>query len=374
MKKTKLVVALFSLLFFSITLTQGYAAIKIVDKEKCNLNLYGFFKFDATYQDNPMNSLIAPRYAKFGDGNYTNFTAMNSRFGLKLSGLEIGNGWKVKGNFEFDLFDGSSRNQMKLRTRHAYFSLSKGNSSFLAGQYWDLFSPIGPTTLMTNGYLWNVGNLGFRRAQIRYTYTYSNISFAISLNDPTSNGAIETGLPLIQARAGLKFGNNEKYKVGISGAYGKDRNTETQLVYENDVNIIGLGIDWIIPFTDCLTIKGELGIGKNLSIFLSRANVYNNTINKEFEGKKVISFWSELLYKVKKINVWLGYSFENLTDEDQLSTGSLKDTSCILSGVKYTLGKGVSFGLEYAHFLSKHLDLENKAKTNQLIFSGIYSF
>jgi hypothetical protein len=77
MKKTKLVVDLFSLLFFSITLTQGHAAIKIVDKEKCKLNLYGFFKFDATYQDNPMNSLIAPRYAKFGDGNYTNFTAMN---------------------------------------------------------------------------------------------------------------------------------------------------------------------------------------------------------------------------------------------------------------------------------------------------------
>jgi len=374
MKKTKFIVVLLFLLFFSITLTQSYAAIKIVEKEKCKVNLYGFFKFDATYQDNPMNSLIAPRYAKFGNGNYTNFTAMNSRFGLKLSGLEIGNGWNVKANIEFDLFDGSSRNQMKFRTRHAYFSLSKGNSSFIAGQYWDLFSPIGPTTLMTNGYLWNVGNLGFRRAQIRYTYTSSNMTFAISLNDPTSNGAIKTGLPLTQARAGLNFGNNGKYKVGISGAYGNDRNTETQLVYENDVSIIGLGMDWIIPFTNCLTIKGELGIGKNLSIFLSRANVYNNTINKKFEGKKVMSFWSELLYKVNKFNIWLGYSFENLTDENQLSTGSLKNTSCILSGVKYTLGKGVCFGLEYAHFLSKHLDLENKAKTNQLILSAIYSF
>lgn len=374
MKGTKFIVVLLFLLFFSITLTYGYAAIKIVEKEKCKVNLYGFFKFDATYQDNPMNSLIAPRYAKLGDANYTNFTAMNSRFGLKLSELEVGNGWNVKANIEFDLFDGSSRNQMKFRTRHAYISLTKKNSSFLAGQYWDLFSPIGPTTLMTNGYLWNVGNLGFRRAQICYTYTSSKVIFAISLNDPTLNGAIKTGLPLTQARAGLNFGSNGKYKIGISGAYGKERYYETQLVYENDVNIIGLGIDWIIPFTDCLTIKGEFGIGKNLSVFLSRANVYNNTINREFEGKKVISFWSELLYKVNKFNIWLGYSFENLTDENQLSTWSLKDTSCILSGVKYTLGKGVSFGLEYAHFFTKYLNLVDKAKTNQLILSAIYSF
>ena len=364
-------ICLFVLLFIGF-FAQGHATVKIFTSDAYTVDLYGFFKFDGTIQDGPTNSLIAPRYAKTGEGSTTNFTAMNSRFGLKFAGLQILGNWKVAGNLEFDLFDGASRNQMKFRARHAYLTLSKGNSTFLAGQYWDLFSPIGPTTLMTNGYLWNTGNLGFRRAQMRYTLSGDGFNFSISLNDPTIPGAISTAIPITQARFGLTLGDKGKYKLGISGALGKDRHTATAI--ETDVDIMGVSLDWILPLADKLVLKGEFGAGKNLSVFLSRANVVEDALTHEFSGVKVVSLWAEILYKLRKTSLWLGYAFENLTDKEQLAPAALQDTSCILAGIQYHAGSKVSFGLEFTHFISKYHMVSDSAGTNQFILSMIYGF
>ncbi|HDP95317.1 MAG TPA: porin [Candidatus Aminicenantes bacterium] len=370
-QKRLLLYCLAPILFISLV-SPGLAAIKLVDTEMYKVDLYGFFKFDATFQDNPTNSLIAPRFAVAGSDNATGFTAMNSRFGLNIVGPKIPGDWKVKGTLELDLFDGANRNQMKFRTRHAYLTLSKGTVTVLAGQFWDLFSPLGPTTMMTNGYMWNTGNLGFRRAQLRITVTQENFNFALSLNDPTVPGAIATGMPILQARLGLTLGNKKQTKLGLSTAYGKDRHSTFGV--ESDVNIAGISLDWIIPATDKLIVRGEFGMGENLSVFLSRAGVFQDTPNNAFDGVKVMSFWAEILYKLKKASLWLGYAFENLTENEQLGLATLQNTNCIFSGIQYHMGGKVSFGLEYTHFMSGYLQVDDKAKTNQLILSVIYGF
>ena len=74
---------------------------------------------------------------------------------------------QVAAVLEWDFFDATSPNQMKPRFRQGYFTLAKKGHSLLFGQAWDLFSPLGPTTLMINGYLWQTGNVGFRHAQVR---------------------------------------------------------------------------------------------------------------------------------------------------------------------------------------------------------------
>ena len=353
-----------ALVLFMIPFTTS--GIELAD----NFNFYGFVKLDMHYQDGGMNSILAPRYAKPGGGNLA-FTTMNTRFGFKWKGSEIGKGWKIAAQLEWDLFDGASANQMKFRTRHANFTLTKGKSNFLFGQFWDVFAPLGPTTLMTNGYLWQVGNLGFRRAQIRYTYSSGKIIFAASANDPTSAGARAKKMPIMEARVGLNLGAKGKIKIGVSGAYGKETNYGAG--YETDVNIMGVCLDWNIPFGSW-AFKGEFTSGKNLKNFLSRADVYNNVIAREFEAKKVNSFWAQILYKIKKYNFWAGYSFENLTEDGQFKAGDLQDASCIFAGVKLIAGGGVSIGLEYANFLSKyHLGMED-FKTNQVILSFIYGF
>ena len=55
--------------------------------------------------------------------------------------------------------------------RHAYVELTKGNYDIIAGQTNDLISPLAPNTLnYTVG--WDAGNIGYRRPQVRFTYTY----------------------------------------------------------------------------------------------------------------------------------------------------------------------------------------------------------
>lgn len=343
----------------------AHGAIKLTD----NFFIYGFVKLDAHYQDGTVNHIIASRYAKAGDGNLA-LTAMNTRMGFQWAGATIGSGWKIGAQLEWDLFDGSSANQMKLRTRHLNFTLSKNSSKFLFGQFWDVFGPIGPTTLNTNGYMWQTGNIGFRRAQIRYTYSSGSTDFAISLNDPTSAEGRAKKMPIIEARFGLNLGAKGKIKIGVSGAYG----TESYSVggYENDVNIMGVCLDWTIPLSN-VTLKGEFTTGENLRNFLSKAHTYDNVAALEKEGKKVKAFWAELIYKAsKKFNAWAGYAFESFS-ADQLSDGDLDDTNCIFVGIKYIAGGGVSFGLEYTNFLSKHLN-DDDQKTNQFALSFIYGF
>jgi hypothetical protein len=372
MNVKKFVIACTALILLCMVPFNSHAAINLID----NFAIYGFVKLDAHYQDSGMNSIIASRYAKEGDGN-TAITAMNTRFGFKWNVAELANGWKITAQAEWDLFD-SSANQMKFRTRHANFTLSKESSKFLFGQFWDVFGPIGPTTLNTNGYLWQTGNIGFRRAQIRYTYATETFNIAVSVNDPTSNEARATYLPILESRIGLTLGSNGNIKIGVSGVYGSESHEaavtvdETETKYENDVTIMGICLDWTIPFSK-FTLMGEFTFGQNLKNFLSKAQVYNNAAALEIEAAKVTAFWAELVYKASKtINFWAGYAFESL-DEAQLSNGALDDTNCIFVGSKYILGGGVSMGLEYTNYLSKHINTDNQ-KTNQFILSFIYAF
>lgn len=360
------------ILLISMFPTSIHGEIKFLD----NFSFYGFLKFDAHIQDSGINNIIATRYAVPGVGN-TALTAMNSRFGFKWNIAELAGGWKIAAQTEWDLFD-SSANQMKLRTRHAYFSLSKESSNFIFGQFWDVFGPAGPTTLNTNGYLWQTGNVGFRRAQLRYTYSSGMFTVAFSVNDPSTAEGRASNLPILESRVGLKLGADKKINLGVSGVYGMESHSGTALVdgtetaYENDVNILGICLDWTIPVSR-FTFTGEFTLGQNLSNFLSKSHVFENDAALEIEGGKVTAFWAEVIYQAtRKINTWAGYAFENL-DEQQLASGALQDTSCIFAGIQLSLGSGVSVGLEYTHFLTQYLSADDQ-KTNQFILSFIYTF
>ena len=95
---------------------------------------------------------------------------------------------------------------MKFRNRLAAFTLAREETVWLFGQHWDVFSPLNPTTLMTNGNLWNTGNLGFRRAQVRYSGKAGKqgMDWAASVNDPsTGDTAPSSELPILEGRLGF---------------------------------------------------------------------------------------------------------------------------------------------------------------------------
>jgi hypothetical protein len=350
---------------------RSFADVSLLDTEKNKLQLTGFFKLDAVYQDAGVNGLTIPRYAVDGDGNVY-LSATHSRIGFKYVGTPLSSGMTVSALLEMDFLDTTSPTQMKPRFRQGFFILQKNSHTLLFGQTWDLFSPLGPTTLMTNGYLWQTGNLGSRHAQVRYSYSAPRLDFGISVSDPASSGGWAAMTPVLQARLGLKLGAGNKFQLGLSGIYGRESASSTAVPFKNKVNISGLGLDWNLAIFKRLTIKGEYAMGGNLTYVSSRSATFMDISRQEFAAKKVSAFWSELLLVKNKWSGWWGYAFEDLRDEKQLAAKELKKTNCQFYGIQYAAGSGVSFGLEFAHFLSQPFQ-SDKIRTNQLVFSAILS-
>lgn len=198
MKQFRLTTIVFAAFLAGIS-SVAQADITVSKNDNYKLSIYGFAKLDATYQSDRTNSLVAPRFATAGNDSATDLTAMHSRFGLKWKGPALENGYQAGAVLEFDLFDPTSSNQMEVRDRLVAFTLSRGASSWLVGQHWDVFSPLNPTTLMTNGNLWNTGNLGFRCTQVRYSRKGDVLDWAVSVNDPSTSGtAPNTDAPIIE--------------------------------------------------------------------------------------------------------------------------------------------------------------------------------
>lgn len=346
----------------------AFADVTLVDTEKNKLQLFGFFKLDAAFQDNGVNGLTFPRYAVAGDGNLY-LSATHTRFGFKYAGTPLANGMSVAAVLEFDFFDTATPTQMKPRFRQGYFTLGKKGHSLLFGQAWDLFSPLGPTTLMINGYLWQTGNLGFRHAQVRYAYAAPRFDLAFSLSDPAAAGGWSAKMPVLQSRLGLKLGAGGKYQLGLSGIYGRENASLAGAAFRNKVDTAGIGLDWNFSLCKHLALKGEFATGANLAYVMSRAALYADLAAQELAGKKVASFWSELLLARGKWSGWLGYAFEDLSDEEQLAARELKKTDTLLAGIQFAAGSGVSFGLEYALFTSRYVQAE-KATTSQVMLSA----
>ena len=343
------------------------ADVTLVEKNGNKLSTYGFLKMDASYQDDDMNAKVASRFAQSGGSQGTNLTAMNSRFGLKWAGPAMQHGFKAGGIFEFDLFDGSSNNQMELRTRHAALTLSNGKSSLLFGQYWDVFSPLGPTTLMTNGYLWQTGNLGFRRAQARYTYKGDTFEITGSVNDPsTGGGTSDVDSPLLEGRVGFNIGDA---RFGVSGTWGQDETT----VPSTDADIYGVSADLMWPLSERYQLKGEIATGENLGVFLSRAKV--NTISED--EQEVVSGWGQIVYTGDDWNWWAGGAFETV---DDVNAGDIDDTYVVFGALQWKLksmtegGKPILFGAEAAIFNSETDGGGEDPDSWQLILSAQYTW
>ena len=96
-------------------------------------------------------------------------TASETRLGLKIFGPDV-NEIKTSGLVEVDFYGGGAENSPQPRIRHAYMKLEwpEQRLSLLAGQTWDVISPLNPSTLNYTVQWWG-GNIGMRRPQIRVT-------------------------------------------------------------------------------------------------------------------------------------------------------------------------------------------------------------
>ena len=144
------------------------------------VDFYGFIRTDFIIDSQRPNSAQSPQWIV--DGTEDNFTLHPrlTRFGMNYNGGEVGDLGTISGKLEIDFQNGGSDSRARPRYRHAYMTLDMGDAQLLIGQTWDLVSPLYPAA-NSDTLMWNTGNLGDRRTQIRYSRSLSDgLDFAVA--------------------------------------------------------------------------------------------------------------------------------------------------------------------------------------------------
>jgi hypothetical protein len=375
------------------------APAKIPVVSGLEVQIYGRLKFDAVVNTARMD---VGNYAKWvrpdrGNNDHTQFdmTANESRLGLWIYGPKDEQ-VKTTGRFEIDFYGGGAENKPNPMMRHVYLNLDWPDDKFsiLAGQTSDVISPLFPDTLnYTVG--WWVGNIGYRRPQIRLTKSYSldkdtelKLEAALARTigrtnsgmlsaDQTDSGE-NAGIPGIQGRVCVTF-PSWGYKpttIGFSGHYAKEEydTNSSGVIGSKRFNSWSLNLDILQPVNEWLTFKGELFTGEDLDAYLGGIGQGVNTAR----SKEIGSYggWLEA-----GLGPWDKWSFNVGLSADDVDSGDLagisgdkrKYNQSIFANVLYDVDKNAQIGLELSHWRTEYRGADN-AESLRAQASFIYKF
>ena len=359
---------------------------------------YGYIKLDAAYDDSRTNYgnfvLYIPNESQHKNDNEYNMTAKQTRLGLDIMAPDTYD-WQAWGRMEIDFYgDGANQeNKPTVLLRHAFVELKKGNFSLLAGQTSDLIAPLYMDTLnYTVG--WSVGNIGYRRPQLRGTYTYpfsktTKIISALALARTTGtvnsdldldlqNDGEDSGFPTVEGRLAVatKLLTTNPTVFGLSGHYGEEEidwqvKPTTPGNRQSRVKSWSIVGDCELPLTTKLSVKGEFFTGYNLDDFfggiLQGVNPATREVIKSMGG------WMQLSYKQNdKWNYRLGFGIDDPEEKD-LSNTMRSRNSVYFGNVVYTLIPPVDIGLEYSYWETDHVGLST-GTDNRIQTSIIYKW
>lgn len=349
-----------------ITAVFALASLSVAaDQAKLNLwsgldvQLYGRLKADAAYD----SSRVEPGdYVKWVDKNGQdddeyNITANESRLGLNIKGPQDER-VKTSGKVEIDFYGaGAAENKAHIMMRHAYIQVDLPRCTLLAGQTSDIISPLAPRTL-SYSVLWWVGNIGYRRPQVRLTkqcQIAKDVSGRLDVGVVRTIGdsfAVESGEdfgPTAQARFGLTLPGPDKrpMTIGVSGHWGKEQYGGTEVASWSG------NIDALIPLDPMVTIKAELFVGKNLDAYLG--GVGQGVARPTYEGIDSKGGW--VTAEIEPGCGWsmtLGVGVDNPDSED-LASGDRDSNRCVFGNALYALNKNTKVGLELAYWRTEYL-------------------
>jgi hypothetical protein len=202
---------------------------------------------------------------------------------------------------EIDFFGGgSAENKANPMMRHAYMNIEwpAARFSILAGQTSDVISPLYPYTL-NYSVAWWVGNIGYRRPQIRLTKSCAlgddidlKLEGALTRNMGVTGDFVvrdageDSGIPGLQARASMQF-PWLRYKpttIGFSGHWAKETYRPTGSS-KKKYNSCSLNLDVTQPINEWFALKGEWFTGQELSMYLGGVGQgLNTTLGREISS------------------------------------------------------------------------------------------
>jgi hypothetical protein len=335
------------------------------------LKFYGFLRLDldvdsqrANNDQTPLFITSAdPRIGKRGAGDFSMHPRL-TRFGVDYSGPRIAalRDSKLSGKLELDFENGGSESRQIIRIRHGYLKMDWDHQfSILAGQTWDVVSPLFPT-VNNDTLMWNAGNLGDRRPQFRLAwepkYGQGQWSFAgaagltgaIDGQDLDNNGyrdGEESGMPNAQARVGYAHSSwvkDQRASFGVSGFLGW-LNTSRAIAGRTDFHSQTVNLDYTLPLSSRLSLRGEGWWGRNLSDVRGGVGQGINLANgREIRAR---GGWSELSLRLfRRWSLHPGYTTDDPVDADIPGGGRTRNRAFYV-GNRITPGGNFLFGFDY---------------------------
>jgi hypothetical protein len=289
--------------------------------------------------------------------------ARNTRLGFDVIGPQIPffncaqGGGKVEIDFQNSVL--STENKATIMLRHAYAEVKDEDFRFLAGQTWDVVSPLNPGMLLYS-VGWDAGNIGYRRAQFRYErfLKFSDVSLVTvqsSINqqvfeDSTSDVRGQpTNWPIVEGRVAWTVGQRGKdclpITVGASGHIGEEEFDSVIFGKDNRRRTWSGNIDVRVPINERLGVQGECFVGENLGAFLGGIGqgvdpVTGNTI-------RAAGGWIEVWYDwTCRLHSHVGYSVDDPCDQDLVLATEKKYNQFYYGNLIYDLTKNCLIGLE----------------------------
>jgi len=350
---------------------------------------YGYIKWDASYD----TSHTEPgNYAKWvsseaanRDDNQFNMTANQTRLGVRINSTEAGS-IQSSGLVEVDFFgNGSAENKAAFMMRHAYLKLDWPEERFniIAGQTWDVISPLNPYTLNYSVQWW-AGNIGYRRPQIRLTKSFYlndhvDLKFEGALartigvkfdsskfpNIPGDAGE-DAGFPGVQGRVSSTFPlfGDRLTSVGFSGHYAREELDRAATGDPDHFDSWSLNVDLTQPVNDWLTVQAELFTGENLSAYLGGIGQGINTVRNREIGSR--GGWiAARINPCEKWNFNLGISIDDVDDSDLVGmTGDRREYNrSIFGNVIYSINRNTQVGFELSQW---HTDYQGQRDADSI--------
>ncbi|MDR3183388.1 MAG: hypothetical protein LBT89_10835 [Planctomycetaceae bacterium] len=338
-------------------------------KGKFGFTPYGYFNLDASFESDKTTTGDYTVWANApGKKEDPGFSAdvKSTRLGMKIDGPGISgwNGSKTEAVVEVDFQQGyhTSRNRAGLLLRKAYLAVYDNDTRFLAGQDWEVISPLYPKLLNYTGGA-GVGNIGYRRGMLRVDQKWTEhwaTQFALCDNvyrDGTAVSPASARYPLIEGRVAYTFSpahpRMQPIKLGLSGHIGEQRYTFAGIGNTKYLKTWSFNVDLDLPITQKLTFQTEYFLGENLGMMevsaVQGVDWYRqNTIRAQ-------GGWAALTYQAtKKLQSNVGYMIDDPFNGDIVtasteSGGTFRSRNynhVIFANVMYNWSEALMTGFE----------------------------
>jgi hypothetical protein len=348
-------------------------AVAAAEDESPPLSIYGFARLDVLLNDSRMSSLDDPSYVmnEPAGGQLESELTMTPR--LSRVGLSIDR-WEIKddrifgeGKVEIDFAGGGGANAIRLR--HAYASVSamrrERGLELLAGQTWDLASPLFPSA-QNDTQLRYAGNLGDRRPQLRLAiHPSSKLQLAVAAAAPAvldggdipadvdGDGRVDSmasGRPMLQwlFEVHSPIGRRDQVaRLGISGHAAR-----AELADGTTHPSTSVATHFYLPLGRQVIVLGEGYFGTNLAEIGGGIGQGINMMTRE--GVRSLGGWLELaLLPTERHMLSVGTSVDIARAED-LEPGDRERNGTIYSVLRYKPRPALQLGLEHLYWKTEY--------------------